>query len=75
MPECGKRNAEFGIFRQRGVDNGPFWEIPAYSLNIPHSVFPVPHSLFQRIVKSAIADFDLDLKSGTFAQVLQNRAR
>jgi hypothetical protein len=38
-----------------------------------HSAFRIPHSLFQRIVKSAIADFDLDLKSGTFAQVLQNR--
>ncbi len=74
----GMRKAERGIRDLHATWRGQ-WPIlgnpPAYSLNIPHSVFPVPHSLFQRIVKSAIAEIDLDLKSGTFGQVLQNRAR
>jgi hypothetical protein len=75
---AGMRKAERGIRDLQATWRGQ-WPIlgnfPAYSHNIPHSVFPVPHSLFQRIVKSAKADFDLDLKSGTFGQVLQNRAR
>jgi hypothetical protein len=61
---AGMRKAERGIRNLQATWRGP-WPVlgnsPAYSLNIPHSVFPVPHSLFQRIVKSAIADFQLDL--------------
>jgi hypothetical protein len=47
MPECGTRNAEFGIFRQRGVDNGPFWEIPPRipsTFRIPYSQFRIPYA-------------------------------
>jgi hypothetical protein len=44
---AGMRNAEFGISRQRGVDNGPFWEIPPRipsTFRIPYSQFTIPYS-------------------------------